>query len=199
MVYDLLPMTLMQRYFLRLGGVAAALALDPSSATGAPGVVTLTSELEVLHALLEQPASNPVSSSRGTQDAASTRSAFFATWSLSETPKDLRDQVLAVMKDHVTDYFFAWPATGCALRPWDEEAAKMCSDRWISGGNFAWFRHIIRDGKLGAGNRSGCVWKPGAPYKPTTADTFLLVSSAVARVQCDPATGCNDHTRVVCW
>ena len=208
-IYDLLPMAMMQRYFLRLGGVAAALALEPGSALSAPGVVTLSTEVDVLRALLlHRPpppkANHAAAASHATSATASEeRSAFVATWSLTESPRELREEVLSVVKDSVTDYFIVWPSSSPSKLLWEDRQmqAQPVSDRWIPGGNFAWVRHAIREGMLGAANRSGCVWKPISPFKTTVSvlGTYYLVASAVERVRCDPAAGCTDETRVACW
>ena len=131
-IFDLPPVSLLQRFFLRLAGYSAVwfddyISNSPASVTNllvdTSGLNILVSKVKTLRNLLP---------SKGVR-------LFFATYSLSETPVRKREEILPVVQQF--DIFFIWFADRPGLQ-WDPDGnEEQQTSRW--GSNLRYFQRFL--------------------------------------------------------
>ena len=170
-IFDLPPVSLLQRFFLRTSGLPAVwideyMSNDQGTSTeDVEGLNVLVSRVSTLQRLF------PPDGIR----------LFFATYSLSETPLAKRVEVFPLVSQ--LDVFFIWFADKPGLL-WDHvEGEEQQTSRW--GNNLRYFQEFIR--KLG--DVSFCLWRGGAETS-TGSYGFVAMRRQLGRVSCAPSAGC---------
>lgn len=197
-IYDLIPVSLAQHYFLRLAGFAAVrvpclgeltadqppptMPVPPTEAptTAPPGIITLVSDVGLIKQLL------PLGGLK----------LFFATFSFSETPRALRDAVEPAL--HAFHVFYIWFADIPGLS-WDGnatcgEAGDATCDkvgRW--GPNLQYFRQLLEH----LGDISFCMWR-GHEYLSPNSYGLVAMRPNLGNVRCIHSMGCSPSTVVKC-
>jgi len=170
-IFDLPPVSLLQRFVLRMSGLPAVWISDhisnaqETSAQDISGLNVLVSKFSTLQRLFP---------SAGTR-------LFFATYSLSETPLGKRDEVFPLVKE--LDVFFIWFADKPGL-DWDHDGGEeQQTSRW--GNNLRYFQDFIRE----LGDVSFCLWR-GGPETSVGSYGLVAMRRPLGRVSCAQSAGC---------
>jgi len=172
---DLSVMVVAQEYWLRLAALPALLFSEGFKAPCIKRGILLATTTDQVHSLVECPADQR-------------RSLVYATYSLSESPFELRDAFLNAVAGS-TDFFIVFAAKAYAT--WNS-SSHFPMDRW--GGNVKYFYDAIKSAKLGGPKASVCAW-----YEKGHGNShYVLAASTAVRITCKESAGCMQDTVFFC-
>jgi hypothetical protein len=200
-IYDLIPVHLLQRYFLRMAGFPVVTAYKPGEDASSieiskhksilleGGFVTLVSDTKVLAKILPESGSqfhrkrkrNPSKQPTHTKSVR----LFFATYSLSESPMALREEIAPIIQGF--DVFYVWFADSKGLT-WDKPKGRS---RW--GSNFLFFQQFLER----IGRVSFCIWRGGNATSEGSYG-FVAMRPEFGTVKCAEIAQCTEKSTVKC-